>query len=411
MRITSPSPESRIRLEEIDLADPRLYVDGDAHVAWQTLRAECPLFWQKQRDGEGFWAVTRRADVCLVLAEYEAFTSEHGTAIAMLDGPDPAGGLMMQATDPPMHHYYRQQLGKSFNRREVNAHAARIRSFVSQAIEPACDDVTWDAAASFAQLPLAVIAPLLGLPDSDISLLLRLAYASLAPHDPRFGSGDESMPTLANYELMKYFADSVDYHRDNTTDDLISQLLVMEIQGRRLTDDEIILNCLSLLLAAVVTTSQVVSATFVALAEQHNGEGRWPDEVHVPTAVEEALRWASPATHFMRRARRDIELHGQRIRKGDAVAAWIASANRDENVFEQPYALDFGRQHNPHLAFGTGPHLCLGTHLARLMLCEAFAELIARIESFELAGSPSHLISNVIAGIVSLPLRVQLRRS
>jgi cytochrome P450 len=407
MRITCPPAEPRIRLEEINLADTGLYVAGDAHAAWRTLRAECPLFWQEQPHGEGFWAVTRRADVCMVLAEYESFTSESGTAIAMLDGPDPAAGMMMHATDPPRHRDYRRPLGKSFTPHALSGQSGKIRSFVGKAMEPIDDDAAWDVAASFAQLPVAVAALLLGLPDTDTGLLKLLAYASLAPLDPRFGDGHESTADLAHHDLIDYFTGWVARRRKEISDDLISQLIVMEVEGQRLTDHEIILNCLSLLLGAVVTTSQVISATFVTLAEQHNGEGRWPDDVDVPTAVEEALRWSSPVTHFMRRARRDMFLYDQRIRAGDAVTAWIASANRDENVFEQPYTFDFGRRDNPHVAFGYGPHRCLGMHLARLMLRESFAELIAGIESFELAGPPSHLVSNEIAGIVSLPLRVK----
>jgi cytochrome P450 len=129
----------------------------------------------------------------------------------------------------------------------------------------------------------------------------------------------------------------------------------------------------------------------------------------VRLAAEEGLRWSSPALHFMRRARGDIELHGEKIRAGDAVTAWIASANRDETVFEEPFAFRLDRSPNRHMTFGTGPHLCLGTHIARLMLQVAFEELIAAIDSFELAGEPSHLASNEFAGVVSLPLRVKLR--
>jgi cytochrome P450 len=181
------------------------------------------------------------------------------------------------------------------------------------------------------------------------------------------------------------------------------------VEGHRLTDDELVLNCLSLLLGAVVTTSQVISATFMGLAEQHGGEGHWSLATPVQPAVEEALRWSSPVTHFMRRARRDTTIYGEIIQAGEAVIAWIGSANRDETVFERPHEIDLGRAHNRHVAFGVGPHRCLGTHLARLMLRESFTELIASIESFELAGPPSHLVSNEIAGMVSLPLKVILR--
>jgi cytochrome P450 len=125
--------------------------------------------------------------------------------------------------------------------------------------------------------------------------------------------------------------------------------------------------------------------------------------------IEEALRWSSPTTHFLRHARRDVTLHGTLIRAGDPVAAWIASANRDEEIFDEPYRFDPGRRPNQHIAFGVGPHRCVGRQLARLILRETFDELIATVESFELAGPPVHLASNLIAGVVELPVRARLR--
>jgi cytochrome P450 len=410
MRITTPPPDSRVRLNEINLADTDLYTTRDAHLVWQTLRAERPVFWQAQPAGQGFWAVTRQADVRRVLGEYQTFTSEGGTAIAMLGGPDPAAGLMMQATDPPRHSLFRQHLVKPFSTQTVAIYAKQIRSFVRDAISPALDGEVWDAAASFARLPMAVGAMMMGLPETDIDPLLRLAYASLAPRDPRYSSGSEkATASAAHYNIIEYFTRYIAKRRDSLSTDLISHLLTVEIEGRPLTGRELILNCLSLLLGAVVTTSHAISATFIALAGKHSGEGRWPRAISVQTAVEEALRWSSPVTHFMRRARHDIEMHGERIRAGDAVTAWIASANRDETVFERPYTLDLDRSPNKHMAFGYGRHRCLGSHLARLMLQESFAELISSIESFELAGAPCHLVSNEIAGVVSLPLILKFR--
>jgi cytochrome P450 len=410
MRITAPSPGSRVRLDEIDLADTDLYVNGDAHLVWQTLRAERPIFWQERPDAQGFWAVTRRADVRRVLAEYETFSSEGGTAIAMLGGADPAAGFMMHSTDPPRQQRMREQLGPPFSARAVLAYTSQIRLFVREAMGPAVDGEVWDVAESFARLPMAVGAMLMGLPKSDIDPLLRLAYASLAPRDPRYSSGPEKNAAIAaHYKIIEYFGECINERKKNLSTDVISHLITLEVEGERLTDKELLLNCLSLLLGAVVTTSQAINATLIALAEQHGGEGNWPPDTPVQTAVEEALRWSSPVSHFMRRARRNTEMHGRRIRTGDAVTAWIGSANRDETVFERPYTLDLRRAPNRHLAFGIGPHRCLGSHLARLMLRQAFEELMTSVESFELAGTPSHLVSNEIAGVVSLPLRLRLR--
>jgi cytochrome P450 len=410
MRISRPPTDSRVRLDEINLADIDLYTSGDAHLVWQTLRAERPVFWHARPDGEGFWAVTRQADVRRVLSEYETFTSESGTAIAMLDAPDPAAGRMMHSTDPPRHREFHQQIGKDFTVHACAAFTQQIRSFVKKAIAPALGGQTWDVAEAFAPLPMAVAAVMMGLPEADVDPLLHLAYASLAPHDPRYESRDKKpTSTLAHFDIIKYFSEQVVKRRENISTDVISHLLSVKVDGRLLTDEEVLLNCLSLLLGAVVTTSHTINATLVALAEQNGGEGRWPDAMPVRSAVEEALRWSSPVTHFMRRARQDVEMHGERIKAGDAVTAWIASANRDETVFDRPYTLDFGRSPNHHVTFGYGAHRCLGNNLARLMLQESFEQLAADIEAFELAGTPRHLASNEIAGLISLPLRVRPR--
>jgi cytochrome P450 len=394
------------------LADTDLYASGDAHLVWQTLRAERPLFWQAQRNGPGFWAVSRRADVRRVLAEHETFSSEGGTAIAMLGAPDHAAGLMMHSTDPPRHQQFREQLGPPFSAPAVRDYTSEIRSLVKEAVGPALDGGVWDVARAFASLPMQVAAMQMGLPRADVEPLLRLAYASLAPHDPRYSAGSaKSTAVFAHYEIIEYFTTCITERRKNLSADLISHLITAEVSGRRMTDKELLLNCLSLLLGAVVTTSHAISATLAGLAEQHGGEGHWPRGTSVQTVVEEALRWSSPVTHFMRRAHRDVKLHGETIQAGDAVTAWIASANRDEAVFEQPYALDLGRTPNRHVTFGYGPHRCLGNNLARLMLRQSFEELFTIAESFEVAGEPEHLISNEIAGLVSLPLRLRLARA
>lgn len=410
MRITTPPGDARIALAGVNLADPRLYTDGDAHLVWQTLRAEQPVFWQEQPDGPGFWAVTRHTDVRRVLADHETFTSEAGTAIAMLDSPDRAAGLMMQATDPPRHRQFRRQIGTQFATQAIAAYEEPIRSFVRTAVRPALDGEIWDAAKSLVRLPMAVGAMMMGLPQADIGRLTELAYASLAPLDPRYGDGS-GVPaaTLAHFDIIEYFKQQIKERRRCLSRDVISHLVTVRVDGRLLTDEELLLNCLSLLLGAVVTTSHAISATLMAIAEQNGGDGHWAATTPVSTTVEEALRWSSPATHFMRRARHDIEMRGTRIRAGDAVTAWIGSANRDETVFAFPYKVDLQRSPNHHVTFGYGPHHCLGSHLAKLMLEISFAELIASIESFELAGLPAHLVSNQFAGILSLPLRIKSR--
>jgi cytochrome P450 len=411
MRITVPPADARIALDQINLADTDLYTKRDAHLVWRTMRAEQPVFWQKPANGPGFWAVTRHADVRRVLAEHRTFSSEGGTAIAMLEGRDPAAGIMMQATDPPRHRQFREHLERPFTRSCVADQTAFIRAYVRDAIEPVLDGAEVDLAVVFGALPMAVGARMMDLPVADVQPLLRLAYASLAPDDPRYQTPGVPVPNAAyaHFEIVTYFARRLAERRKSPGGDLISHLIAAEVDGRRLTEQELLANCLSLLLGAVVTTSHVISATVIALTEAGRGEGRWPDHPSTSTLVEEALRWSSPVTHFMRRARCDTEINGQHISAGDAVTAWIASANRDESTFARAFELDFSRVPNRHVAFGAGPHICLGRNLARLMLENAFDQLIASVEAFELAGAPVHLASNEIAGVVSLPVRMKPR--
>jgi cytochrome P450 len=279
-------------------------------------------------------------------------------------------------------------------------------------MEPVMDCEQWDVAQVFLRLPMDIGAFLMGLPDADVEPLLRLAYTSLAPHDPHYAIG-AAPPAVcaaaAHTEILGYFAEHIAERRIRPADDVISHLITLRIDGAPLDENAVAVNCLSLLLGAVVTTSQVISSLMLALAEQCGGEGIWPPDGSLGAMVEEGLRWSSPVIHFMRRVRRDVELHGVTLRAGDAVTAWIASANRDESAFERPYTLDPARSPNRHLAFGTGSHLCLGANLARLVLATAFRRLMAAFESFEIAGPPVHLVSNEIAGVVSLPVRTRIR--
>jgi cytochrome P450 len=328
----------------------------------------------------------------------------------MLGAPDPAAGMMMQATDPPRHQQLRKQLGKPFSSSAMPAYTEHVQSFVRDIVASAEDGEVWDVSEKFSRLPMATGALLMGLPAADIDPLLHLAYASLAPHDPMFGEGRaESTERFAHSQLLFYFGERIAERRKNPSNDVITHLMNIEFEGRQLTDAELLVNCLSLILGAVVTTSHAISATLVALASQHGGEGRWPGNLQIQSTVEEALRWSSPVTHFMRHARRDTDIQGTKIRAGEAVTAWIASGNRDEAMFDKPYVLDLERAPNRHIAFGSGAHLCLGSNLARLMLQHSFRELSSRVESFEVAGPPRHLASNEIAGMLSLPLRVRLR--
>ncbi len=401
-------------LATVDLTDVRLYAEGNPHLVWQTLRQQAPVFWQQRAAGEGFWAVTLSEDVRTVLADHRRFSSEHGTALTMLDKPDPGAGLMMHSSDPPRHTAIREQLAADFSTRGIARLRQQIRAIAEGIVARGREGSTFDIGADFVELPVAVAALMMGLPNQDVPLLTRLAYAALAPEDESFqhsaggdtgGGGTASW--LTHLEIIDYFADRLDQTDPAPPDtDVVHRLRAVEVAGCPLSRDAVLANCLSLLLGAVVTTSQVIASTMLALVEQHGGDGHWPASMDSSGFLDETLRWSTPVTHFMRRATTDVVLGDQLIRKGDAVTAWIASASRDERHFDRPYEFNPDRRANRHLAFGAGVHRCLGANLARLMLSEAFAVLRRSLSGFTLAGRPIHLKSNEIAGIRSLPMTV-----
>jgi cytochrome P450 len=255
-------------------------------------------------------------------------------------------------------------------------------------------------------LPMAVAAALMDIPERDWADLVRWTGASAAPTDPRFevGGPDASLAT-AHRKLIEYFTRQVRDREGTPGDDLIRYLMTMSAGGDRLTRHEVVVNCYSVLLGANATTPHTIAGTVQALAERPEQYRRLRDHPDlVPSLVEEGLRWTSAASSFLRHATARVELSGGAVEDGDAVVAWIGSANRDSAVFADPYRFDLARSENPHVAFGFGPHYCMGAAVARLTLRLFFTELIRLVEQVAPAGPATHLVSNFIAGYAYLPI-------
>jgi cytochrome P450 len=320
---------------------------------------------------------------------------------------------MLVSTDPPRHTQLRRPLNGRLTAREVDACEDDIRRAVAHVLRPVLDgagvDVTWDVAERAGHLPMAVAGALLGLPEADWADLSRWTAMAAAPEDPglRVRTGAATL-AIAHHAIFEYFAGQVRQRRtDPGRTDLIAHLTTMSVGQDRLTDEEAIYNCYSLLLGANATTPHAASGTLLALLEH-------PDQLAVagdslPELVEEGLRWTSPANSFLRHAVRDTELSGGVVRAGEAVAVWVGSANRDDAVFTDPYRFHAGRSDNRHIAFGFGPHYCIGAPLARLTLRVFLAEFLRLIDTVEPAGPVSHLASHFVAGITRLPVRTRLR--
>ncbi|MFD9894487.1 cytochrome P450 [Amycolatopsis sp. NPDC059027] len=412
MRLT-PGAGHTVDLDRVDLFDPALYASGDPHAVWDVMRAEAPLRHQVLPDGRAFWSVTRYEDVCRVLGDHRVFTSERGTVVTQLGQDDIASGKLMTSTDPPRHTQVRRAISGRLTARALASWRERIRQAIVRFLEPALDGGAWDLAERAYHLPMVVAGSLLGMPEGDWDDLVRLTGMVTAPDDPEFRVGSQTMTlTIAHHEIFEYFAERVRRQRsaDGDADSLLEHLITVGAGKAHLTDEEIAYNSYSLLLGANATTPHTVSGTVLALAERPQQFDKVrADPSLIPALVEEGLRWTSAACNFMRYATADTRVGGGTVAAGDAVVAWIGSANRDESQFPDPHTFDVTRSENRHVAFGFGPHYCIGAPLARLTARVFFEELFRLFDSVELAGEPQHLRSIFIAGMTHLPLVTRKR--
>jgi cytochrome P450 len=305
----------------------------------------------------------------------------------------------------------RARLQKALAIKSIEKQQDMISRLVGEALAPLAADGGFDFAEAMLALPVAIGGESMGLPRADWPRLGQLLVASIAAEDPAYRAPGGTQATLdaAHRELFAYFQDLCHERRRNLGDDLVSVLITTEVDGRTMSPGEVVSNCYSVLLGAVVTTPHAPNY----LMTERIADGtldRWAADIAAtPTAVEEALRLGSPVSHFMRYAVDDTVVRGTRIRAGDAVVSWLGAANRDPAVFPDPERFDLRRRPNKHLAFGIGPHYCVGHTVARMSLKILFTELFQNFESFELAGDIEHLHSNFVAGIKHMPMVAEVR--
>ncbi|MFN8536936.1 MAG: cytochrome P450 [Thermomicrobiales bacterium] len=416
---------------EVDLTDTGLFIEGRAHDIWRGMRANRPVAWNAGTAWfPGFWSITKYEDVRRISRDPATFVSGRGYMMGTDPRkPGPAAGIgkMLLGMDPPRHGRVRRLVSREFTPRMAARWEPQVRAVAAEIVEGvaargACDFVTEIAA----WLPLAVIGTLLGVPREDWGRLLALGSRVLGAADPEYrltggfprGTTERGLTGLLGHGarlatgglglhgLLSYFSRLVAQRREEPGDDFVSTLLATEIDGERLTDEEVAYFCYLLLLAGNETTRNSLSGGMLAFLE-HRGE--WErlraEPGLLPTAVEEVLRWSSPVMHMARVAARDVEVRGQVIRAGEKVVLWYPSANRDEEVFAEPYRFDIGRRPNEHLAFGYGEHFCLGSGLARLQLRVMFETLAERLPDIVQAGEVERMRSTFVGGIKHLPVR------
>ena len=406
MRHSHPVDPYAVDLDKVDLTDPALYKHGDPHAAWHAMRHRDPVHWQPAEPGGGFWSVTRYRDARTVLRDARTFTSDGGTLLSLLGRDDPASRQQLSVTDPPRHTEMRAPLQRLLVGSAPDRYREMVRAEARRLLAPACSGEPFDFATIMHRLPVVIFGALMDLPAQDWPRLTELAEMAVAPDDPdhRLSAGTEATKKRAHRELFAYFQDMATQRRKAIGSDLLSVLLTMTVEGEPLSQGAVMANCYLLLIGSTVTVPEVPKSALVELIHQ----GGWADWAEDPQAldsgVEEALRWASPANHVLRYATEPTRLHDREIAEGDAVVVWYGSANRDEDVFPDPYRYDVRRDPNRHITFGVGPHHCAGFAIARMTLRVLFEEMFAGFTDFQPAGPVEHIASNFVAGITRLPV-------
>ncbi len=392
----------------VDLSDSRSFVDGVPHAWLAHLRRTDPVHWQDEPGGPGFWAVTRYEDCVTVNRDYERFSSAAQGTMPFELGADEVAqqSLMMLNMDPPLHTRYRRLVNKGFTPRMVRD----LEESIHRSTDAIIDDVIEKGEADFvtqisAELPLQVIAELLGVPQVDRHRMFEWSNRMVGSEDPEYQAESELAMNSA-MELYAYASELFAKKRIDPHADLMSALTTVEIEGERLSDMELELFFLLLTVAGNETTRNLMSGAMHAFFRYPEQWQRLLDDRRLlPTAADEMLRFVSPVMNFRRTAMVDTELSGTAIAAGDKVVFFHASANRDEDIFSDPDTFDIGRDPNPHIAFGGGgPHFCLGTNLARMEIRVMFEHLLDRMPDIRQAGDVQRLQSRFINGVKHIPV-------
>lgn len=420
---TAPRGAARVAdLCDVHLGDPRTYRTGPPHEAFDALRAAAPVAWQDElpvarRASEvssgvaappspGFWAVTSHALVHRISREPDLFSSHlGGVQLFTADEITLAGlRLMMLTMDPPEHSRLRRIVSPAFLPRAVDALRASVERHARELADGLVGAGTVDLVPAVSkELPTRVLAELLGMPEKDRHLIAEWSDGMIGFEDAEL-AGDPASAVAVFSEALEYGRRVAADRRARPGDDIMSAIANAVIDGERLTDDEFCMFWILLVIAGNETTRNSLSGAVIALQEQGLWNALAAEPGLLATGVDELVRHVSPVMQFRRTATRDTELAGQRIRAGDRVVMWYGAANRDPAVFADPHRLDLARDPNPHLAFGTGPHFCLGSRLAKLEISVMLAELLRRHPRLRLDGEPRRITSSFISGVEHLPV-------
>jgi cytochrome P450 len=410
--------------DDVDLTDLDLFADGFPHEVFTRLRQEAPVWWhpptERAPGGEGFWVISRHADLMAVLHDPVSFSSETGPGRVgggtTLDDlpPDFVTGVMLNMSDPPTHTRQRGLVNKVFTPRAIDALDGWLRRRATQVVDDALDAGTCDLLVDVAaELPLQAIAEVMGVPQSDRHQLFEWTSTILDYRDRDLVGTSDELAT-AGLGLRAYGDELIAERRAQPTDDLLSLVVHATLDqpdgsgaDEAMSPAELQAFFSLLFTAGSETTRNSIAGGVLALVQHPE---QWDllraDPGLVPGAVEEVLRWTSATAYNRRTATVDVQLGGQTIRAGEKTTHWYPSANRDDEVFAEPFRFDVTRSPNPHVAFGHGLHHCLGASLARREIRVVFEELLPRVAEVQLIGAPEWGRSNKHTSLRHVPVRL-----
>lgn len=389
------------------LHSPDFYA-GDPYPAYRELRNTAPVVWN---DVTNFWALLKYEDVRYVSSHPHLFSSTKGITIPDPVLPEPVQEGNLIFTDPPRHRQLRKLINSGFTRRQVTLLEPKVREIVKGILDDVDPTREYEFAEEIAApLPTRMIAEMLGAPPEDWEQFRTWSDAAVGADDPDI----ELEPVVALAELYEYFTKLIAARRSGEVagqDDLLSILAAAEVDGVRLTDEDLLNFSFLLLVAGNETTRNLIALGTLALIEHPDQFALLRSDPSLLTcAVEEMLRYTSPVTHMARQATADVEIRGQQIKAGDTVVMLYGSANRDEEVFgANSEEFDITRNPNPHIAFGAGEHACLGAQLARLEARVLFEVLLGTYPTIELTGDVTRLRATMVPGVKRMPVRLGTR--
>lgn len=399
------------------LATPKAYADEPKlHAALSHLRAHAPVSWVEVPSYKPFWAITKHADIMDIERANHVFTNYPRPVLVTAEDDERQAAVDVRTLihmDDPQHRGVRAIGADWFRPKAMRAlrnradELAKVYVDKMAAIGPECDFAQQVAV----NYPLYMIMSLLGVPESDFPLMLKLTQELFGSDDDEFKRGADGGDQMsALLEMFEYFTALTASRRENPTEDLASAIANANIDGEPLSDIDTISYYAIIAAAGHDTTSATISGGMLALIENPDQRRRLTTDLDLMSlATEEMIRWVTPVKAFMRTANEDATVRGVPIAAGESVLLSYVSGNRDEDVFDDPCRFDVTRDPNKHIAFGYGVHFCLGAALARMEVSSFFSELLPRLESVELAGDPQHVATTFVGGLKHLPIRYSLR--